>query len=362
MARPTRIHIDTNALLHNLDCIRKRAPGKQIAAMVKANAYGCGLNHIIPALEGKVDFFGVASLEEALAIRALQAQTPCILFQGVFSPAELTGLAENNISVVVHTFEQLQWLQNTSLSKAIKVWIKVNTGMHRLGFSVSEIPAVMDSLKNCPQVQKNWGLITHFSCADHPENPATLAQLELFQTIDWSLFNPISIANSAAIMYFPQIPQDMVRPGIMLYGISPAAEKCGQDYDLLPVMHFVSRLSAVKTYAPPVAVGYGGTWVSDKPAVIGIIPAGYGDGYPRHVSSEAYVWINGYKAPLAGRVSMDMLAVDLTDIPDVKTGDSVELWGAHLPVEEVARWAGTIAYELICQITPRVREPMIKSL
>jgi len=355
MARPTRIIIDTEALLHNVKKVRALTPGKYLTAMVKANAYGCGINAVIPALEGQVDAFGVASLEEAMAIRALQSSTHCILFQGVFNPAEWLVLEKNNISAVVHSQEQLQGLLQTALPRPVKIWVKVNTGMHRLGFSPAELPAVIHALKNCPSVQPALGLLTHFNCADQVENPATLNQLALFDSLDKTVFSTVSMANSAAILQFPQTHKDMVRPGIMLYGISPLSEKCGKDYDLLPVMHFVSQLSAVRIYQPPVTVGYGATWTRDKPAVIGIVPVGYGDGYPRHVSEEAYVYINGYKAPLAGRISMDMLAVDLTDIPGVKVGDPVELWGADLAVEKVALWAGTIAYELLCQVTARPR-------
>lgn len=355
MARPTRIIIDTEALLHNVQRVRALAPDKYLTAMVKANAYGCGINVIIPALEGQVDAFGVASLEEAMAIRALHSSTHCILFQGVFNPEEWILLEKNNISAVIHSQEQLQGLLQAALPRPVKIWVKVNTGMHRLGFPPAALPEVIHALKNCFWVQPELGLITHFSCADQPENPATLNQLALFDSLSHAGFSQLSMANSAAILHFPQTHKDMVRPGIMLYGISPLSEKCGKDYDLLPVMHFVSQLSAVRLYQPPVTVGYGATWIRDKPAVIGIVPVGYGDGYPRHVSKDAYVYINGYQAPLAGRLSMDMMAVDLTDIPGVKVGDAVELWGAHLPVEKVALWAGTIAYELLCQVTTRPR-------
>lgn len=355
MARPTKLYIDAAALLHNLNRIRQLAPGKKVIAMVKANAYGCGIKTVLPVLEGRVEAFGVACLEEALAIRKLGSKTVCVVFQGIFNAAELPDFVDNDFACVLHTHEQIDWILNTAVPGPLKVWIKVDTGMHRLGFKPREIPAVLARLRAAPQVDKNLVIMTHLACADDSKDPMTLTQLDIFNQIDCPAFTEKSIANSGGILNFPQTHADIVRPGIMLYGVSPSPEFCGMDLGLLPVMRFMTTLIAIHHYPHPVAVGYGATWKSDASSIIGIISAGYGDGYPRHVNREAYVWINGYQAPIAGRISMDMMAIDLTHCPKVHQGDPVELWGTRVPVEKVAGWADTIAYELLCQTSNRVR-------
>lgn len=355
MSRPTRAYIDSAALIHNLEQIKKYAPGKKISAMVKANAYGCGLSSVIPVLEGEVDAFGVASIEEALAIRKLGSRTPCILFQGIFSSDELPIVENHNFELVIHTLYQLSWVLSTPLSSPIKVWIKINTGMHRLGFALVDVLSIIEQLKSCPWIQNKIGLMTHLACADEPLAIENEKQLQRFHSLKINPNNyELSIANSAAIMALPSTHADMVRPGIMLYGISPFSEQTGKELGLQPVMQFISSISAIHHYPPYAPVGYGATWQSNKPSVVGVVPAGYGDGYPRHVKN-AYVWIKGQKIPVVGRVSMDMLTVDLTDFPDIQIGDTVELWGRNIPVENVAITAGTIAYELISQVAPRAR-------
>ncbi|RUR20267.1 alanine racemase [Legionella sp. km535] len=355
MSRPTRLVIEPSALLHNLLQIRRFAPGKKIIAMVKANAYGCGIKAVIPVLEGQVDGFGVACLEEALAIRAMGSQTQCILFQGVFSPDELLIVAQNQFGCVLHHPHQLEWLMNTPLPSPIKLWVKVNTGMHRLGFKVQEIQDIMSALQSCPWVDKDIGLMTHLACADESHRQENLHQISLFENINVPGFSQRSVANSAAIISFPETHGDVVRPGIMLYGVSPFAHQTAPELGLIPVMRFMSAISAIHYHPAHAQVGYGGTWKSDKPSVIGIVAAGYGDGYPRHITPGTPVWVCGKEVVIVGRVSMDMMAVDLTDHPEVKIGDPVELWGNHILVERIAQSAGTIGYELLCQISERVR-------
>lgn len=354
MSRPTRLAINSGALLHNLERIKYFAPGKKIIAMVKANAYGCGLHTVIPVLEGQVDAFGVACIEEALVIRKMGSRTPCILFQGVFSLDELKTLVQYDLGCVLHQPHQLQWLINTPLSTPIKVWVKINTGMHRLGFKPEELQGVMDALQECAWVDKEIGLMTHMACADEPERIENSQQIALFEGISVAGFSQRSMANSAAIISCPKMHADVVRPGIMLYGVSPFANKTAIDLGLLPVMRFVSAISAVHNNLPLAQVGYSGTWKSDKPSRIGIIPAGYGDGYPRHIAPNTPVWVQGREACIVGRVSMDMMAVNLTDHPDIQVGAPVELWGIHILVERIAKAAGTSGYELLCQITQRV--------
>ena len=355
MSRPTQLLIDPDALVHNLSRIRQLTPGKSIIAMVKANAYGCGLSKVIPVLDGKVDAFGVACLEEALQIRAMGTQTPCILFHGIFSPDELILASKHEFACVIHQEQQLEWLLNSPLAQSLEVWVKINTGMNRLGFKPQELGTVMDALQTCPWVNKKINLMTHFACADQPERIENTQQISLFESVGPLGFHQRSMANSAAIISFPQAHYDVVRAGIMLYGVSPFASCTSFDLDLVPVMRFVSAISAIHHNPPFSAVGYGGTWSSPKPSVIGIVAAGYGDGYPRHIAENTPVWVCGQEVPIVGRVSMDMIAVDLTQHPNVQVGDPVELWGEHILVERIAKAAGTIGYELLCQITSRAR-------
>lgn len=355
MARSTHVYIDTQALLHNVQRVKQCAPDSKIIAMVKANAYGCGLSRILPILEGHVHAFGVACLEEALLLRALSPVSECILVQGVFGADELPQVAKLGLQCVVHQANQLQWILETPLATKIKVWVKVDTGMHRLGFSPAEVPDVMLALQACPWIDAEIGLMTHLACADEPNHPDNQRQLQKFNDLpDFGVNIVRSIANSAAIMMLPMAHADAVRPGIMLYGVSPFPNQTGSDLGLIPIMRFESAVTAIHQYPPHTRIGYSGTWQSDRPSIIGIIAAGYGDGYPRHIDAGTPVWVNGFMAPVVGLISMDMLTVDLTDCPGVRVGDVVELWGQHVPVEKVAKSAGTIPYELLCQVTQRV--------
>ena len=358
MTRPTHVYIDTAALLHNIGRVKQCAPGKKIIAMVKANAYGCGLSSVLPELDGHVDAFGVACLEEAIALRALGSRSDCVLFQGVFSADELQVVARQDFQCVVHQQQQLQWILNTPLAAKIKVWVKINTGTHRLGFEPNELEDVLRALLACPWVDDDLGLMTHLACADEPEDPYNQFQLQCFNNLTLPSGSPYikrSIANSAAILSLPTMHADIVRPGIMLYGVSPFANQCGTELGLIPVMHLISAISTIHHYPPYARIGYGGTWQSTKPTIIGVVAVGYGDGYPRRIGIDTPTWVNGFIAPVVGRVSMDMLTIDLTACPSVRVGDKVELWGQHIPVETVAKSAGTIAYELMCHMSSRVR-------
>jgi alanine racemase len=354
VTRPTHVSINSYALLNNLNRVKQYAPTQQIVAMVKANAYGCGIARVIPVLEGQVSAFGVACLEEAVQIKRLGSRTDCILFQGVFSPDELMMVSLHQLQCVIHQRRQLQWLLETSLPEKINVWVKVNTGMNRLGFKPADIHDVLSALMACPWVNSPLGLMTHLACADEVNALSNTLQLEQFKAIDSPIEVVRSVANSATICSMPEALLDVVRPGLMLYGISPFQGQTAESLGLIPVMRFYSKISSIFTIGKHEAVGYGATWRSTRQSRIGIVAAGYGDGYPRHIAPNTPVWINGQLAPLVGRVSMDMMAVDLTDCASVNEGEAVELWGDHLPVERIAAAAGTIAYELICQISPRV--------
>ncbi len=352
--------VEPGALLHNIERIKHFAPGKKIIAMVKANAYGCGVRIVAPLLDGKVDAFGVACLEEALVIRNMGCKTPCILFQGVFSADELSVVAKHQFACVLHQPQQLQWLLNTPLPHPIKLWVKVNTGMNRLGFKPEAVQEIMNALQNCSWVDKDIGLMTHLASSDEPDRIENKQQISLFQNIDVTGFSKRSIANSAAIISCPETHADVVRPGIMLYGVSPFSDKTSSDLGLIPVMRFMSAISAIHHIPSMAQVGYGGTWKSNGPSTIGIVAAGYGDGYPRHIKPNTPVWVGGREVPIVGRVSMDMMAVDLTLNPEVQLGDPVELWGTHVLVERIALSAGTIGYELLCQISERVRHSSLE--
>lgn len=355
MTRPARIRIDASALLHNIKQIKQLAPGRGIIAMVKANAYGCGLNQVVPMIAEHVDALGIACMEEALAIRALGVMRDCVLIQGVFSADEYLIAAQNQMSCVIHHQQQLDWFLATPLAKKIKIWVKVNTGMHRLGFQPDEVPKVMQALINCRWADE-IGLLTHLACADVPDNQANAKQLKAFQNIKLPS-HPIlkSIANSAAIIALPDAHADVIRPGIMLYGVSPFAHQTGQSLGLMPVMSFVSAISAIHHYPKDSAIGYSATWITKRPSMIAVVAVGYGDGYPRHIAAGTPVWVNGQKADIVGRISMDMLTIDITDCQGIEVGTSVELWGKQIPIETIAKASGTIAYELLCQITNRPR-------
>lgn len=356
VTRPTYIHIDVAALLHNIKRVKQCAPGKKIIAMVKANAYGCGLSTVVPVLEGEVDVFGVACIEEAMSIRALGSRADCMLAQGVFSVEELKLAAIQHFQCVIHQPQQLQWVLANPLDTTIKVWVKVDTGMHRLGLSPHEVADVLRCLQDCPWVDNEIGLMTHLACGDEVDNPYNDQQLQCFNQLAIPTANILrSMANSAAILALHNMHFDVVRPGIMLYGVSPFANQTGAEYGLLPVMHFRSAVSTIHHFDPHARIGYGGIWHIDKPSIIGVVPVGYGDGYPRHISANTPTSVNGMIAPIVGRVSMDMLTINLTDCPGVKVGDPVELWGMDIPVEIIAKSAGTIGYELLCQVTTRTR-------
>lgn len=355
MTRPTCVYFSEDALLNNLRVVKNYAPSQKIIAMVKANAYGCGISKVVPILSSEVYAFGVSCIEEALAIRNINPNAPCILFQGVFSKEELELVYKHNFQTVIHQQRQLDWLLNSPNDLKIKIWVKVDTGMHRLGFAEQEVDKVMNKLSSCPWVDKPIGMLSHLAFADETTNINNSKQIEKFSKIT-NLYQNISrsIANSAAVLGLPDAKLDVVRPGLMLYGVSPIKDKLAKDFNLEPVLRFVSMVTEIHDYKAHSPIGYSGIWQSDKPARIGVIPVGYADGYPRVVNSLAKVWVSGNVAPIVGRISMDMLTIDLTTCKNVQIGDEVELWGKYIPIEEVALAAGTVGYEILTKIGSRV--------
>jgi alanine racemase len=348
--RPTTVTIDLGAVRHNLRRVRELAPRSRVVAVVKANGYGHGAARLLPAL-GEADMLGVACIEEALALREACASQPILLMEGVFEADELPECARLGFEVAVHTLEQVRTLETAALSRPLTAWIKVDSGMNRLGLAPEEVVAAIRRLQACPGVAR-LRLMSHFASADLPESPQTARQLERLGTV--LAEGDRSLANSAGIIAWPQAHADWVRAGIMLYGVSPMAGRIGLDEGLRPVMTLTTRLIAVKAIRAGDTVGYAATWRAPRDGRIGIAAVGYGDGYPRHAPSGTPVLLDGSPVPLAGRVSMDMIAVDLTDRPEAGFGDPVTLWGPALPVERIAEAAGTIAYELLCGVTGRV--------
>jgi alanine racemase len=348
-----RAVIDSLALHHNLSVIRSRAPGARVIAVVKANAYGHGLASTALAL-GEADALAVARLEEALALRAAGIGARILLLEGVFSPAELDEAVYERLDLVVHDASQIELLERSPEAAQLPLWLKIDTGMNRLGFAARDFAGALARVRNLKPRPQELRLMTHLSCANERADEVTRAQLERFRAATQGLDCEVSIANSAAI--FGAVPTgcQWVRPGLALYGASPFADCSAQSLGLKPVMTLMSSVITVRRVARGESVGYGGHWVAPRDSLIAIVAAGYGDGVHRSLAWGAAVLVNGVRAPLAGRVSMDMLAVDVSGLNGVHVGTPVVLWGEGLPVEDTARHAGTIAYELLCSVSPRV--------
>ena len=353
MLTPIRATIDTAALRHNLGRVRERAPGTRVMAVIKANGYGHGLEAVARAL-GAVDGIAVARLDEALALRHAGCAGRILLLEGAFDAAQLAAAVGAGLELMVNGPEQLQMLEQRDGAGQIRVWVKVDTGMNRLGFRPEEFRDAHDRLRRIPGVEPEPVLATHLASAEDTADPKTAGQLAAFQSATSGVPGPRSIANSAGVLAWPAARGDWVRPGLMLYGLSPFPQGTGADFGLRAVMSFETRVIAVRNVRSGETVGYGGTWRAARDSRVAVVAAGYGDGYPRSARAGTPVLVGGRRAPLAGRVSMDMLTVDVTDVPAVSVGDPVELWGRGVAVEDVARAADTIPYELTCGVGPRV--------
>ncbi|MDX8400037.1 MAG: alanine racemase [Gallionellaceae bacterium] len=349
MSRPIQAHIDLSALKNNLRVVR-RLTSSRIMAAIKANAYGHGLIQAARALE-EAEGLALLNLQDAIQLRDAGCRQTILLLEGCFSVDEFPLLAEYDLATVIHNTQQLDWLDAYPRRNALQVWLKVNTGMNRLGFFPQEIPAVMERLKSHRAVREVT-LMTHFSHAD--EAAGVAAQLECFSGLTAAYNAPRSMANSAAILRYPSTHADWVRPGIMLYGASPFTDTSAQQFGLRPVMTLSSEIISVSEIRPGSHVGYAGVFRAEASTRIGTVACGYADGYPRHASTGTPILVDGQRTHTLGRVSMDMLSVDLSNIPDAQIGSHVVLWGEGMPVEEVAHSAGTISYELLCALAARV--------
>ncbi|MDI9246202.1 alanine racemase [Marinobacter sp. CHS3-4] len=358
MPRSTIARIDTNAIRQNYRRALALGNGTRAMAVIKADGYGHGIRDVAVALKDEAPKFAVACIEEAHAIREAGVSQPVVLLQGPHSDQDIGTSEAEGFELVIHSEHQLNWLDQQAVVPVL--WIKVNSGMNRLGFSPADLEGVMARLEAAGHGQKITGFVTHFACADDPSSDFTAQQTDCFAraVAPWPHLEK-SLGNSAAHFREGQSLYDWSRPGIMLYGASPMINTFGPDLDLEPAMTLEAELTSVRTIQAGEAVGYGGSFKATQETRMGIVAVGYGDGYPRHAGTDTPAWVNGRRIRLIGRVSMDMLAVDLNNAPNAKPGDRVELWGKNISVDEVARHAGTIGYELLTGVTvrvPRVRE------
>lgn len=358
MSRPVTATIHTDAMRHNLASIRARAPSSRVMAMVKADGYGHGLERAASALR-EADAFGVAAIDDARRIRALGLVQPVLVLSGFDSTADLEQLRELDADSIVHHAAQLEMLEQAQ-GAPIRCWLKIDTGMHRLGFAPEAVREAHARLSAARGAAGDIVLMSHFASSDEfegvsPDSRQTREQLQVFADATAGLPGPRSLANSAAVLGWPGSHGDWVRPGGALYGMSVVAGRTAADFGLQPAMTFATRLLAVNRIAKGEHIGYSATWETPEDMCIGVAAVGYGDGYPRHAPAGTPVLVNGSPTQVVGRVSMDLATIDLRGHPDARAGDPVVLWGDGLPIESVAQASGTIAYELTCSITRRVR-------
>lgn len=354
MPRPLVATIHLAALQHNLAVAKSHTPRAKIWAVVKANAYGHGLARALHAFS---DADGLALIEVDAAVRVREAgwTKPILLLEGFFEPEDLPVCAAHDIQFAVHCREQIDMLEKANLSAPVDVHLKLNSGMNRLGFAPDAYKNAYTRLGNIGAV-RSITLMTHFANADDPANAGLhlSEQVRRFERAAEGLPGARSLANSAAVLTHPDLAFDWVRPGIMLYGGTPGG-RSAREFGLKPAMTLASEIIGIQRISAGEAVGYGSRFIAQKPTIIGVVACGYADGYPRHAPSGTPIIVDGHRTALAGRISMDMITVDLTDIPGAHVGSKVELWGNSLPIDEVANAAGTLGYELMCALAPRVR-------
>jgi alanine racemase len=350
MARPLYAQLNLTAMRQNLARVREKAPGTQVLAVVKANAYGHGLTRVLPALED-ADGLALLELDAAISLREQRYMRRILLLEGFFAESELKEVAQRRLAIVVHDIEQVRMLEAAALARPLEVFVKVNTGMNRLGFRPAVVAGVCERLARAPAVAA-LRLMTHIARAEEEDGLAE--PLALFEAACRGLPYPRSVANSAGVIRFSEVGGDFVRPGIMLYGATPLPYDTADMLGLRPVMTLRSEIIAVQDLRANESVGYGAQYTASRPHRVGVIACGYADGYPRHAPNGTPVRVLGTKVRMAGRVSMDMITVDLTDVPAARVGSPVVLWGEGLPVDDVAAAAATVGYELLCAVAPRV--------
>ena len=348
-----KAEIDLNALQHNFNVIKQLSPRSKIVAVVKGNAYGHCATTVAKTLSA-ADAFAVARIEEAVILRQAGVTQPIILLEGCFCADDLHTAAQFQFQPVIHHAGQLADILSTSLARPLQVWLKIDTGMHRIGIYPEQVAHYVSQLTHSANVIGDVGFVSHFYQADELSSATTLEQLSRFVAATAPFPGEKSLSNSAGVLYWSDAHFDYVRPGIALYGISPRAESNGIDEGLLPVMTLKSQLISVREHKAGETIGYGGHWVAERDTRIGVVAMGYGDGYPRAAPSGTPVLVNGREVPIVGRVAMDMICVDLGPQAQDKAGDPVILWGEGLPVERIAEMTKVSAYELITRLTSRV--------
>ncbi|MGZ5038138.1 MAG: alanine racemase [Usitatibacter sp.] len=351
MSRPIHAAVSVSALRHNYAVAKRAALQSKVYAVVKANGYGHGLERVTKALV-RADGFATVELDGAIAARERGFAGPVLLLEGFFEESELAVVAAADLAVVVHSAEQLRMLEAAKPAKRLDVFFKVNTGMNRLGFPVADARRELERLQKA-SVAKSITLMTHFATADGPEGIGEA--MRRFDEATRGIELPRSLANSAAIFAHPQSHADIARLGIALYGATPFPDRTAASLGVKPAMTLASQIIAIQDLPAGETIGYGGTYRVAKPMRVGVVACGYADGYPRHAPSGTPVVVGGVRVKTAGRVSMDMMTVDLAGVPDARVGTPVTLWGEGLPVDEVAVAAGTVGYELLTAVAPRVR-------
>lgn len=350
MARPLVAHLDLAALTANLTRVRACAPRAAVMAVVKANAYGHGLDRVFPAL-ADADGLALVELDAALRLRDAGWSRPILLLEGFFDARELDEIAARALAIVVHDAAQLRMIEQARVPVPLEVWVKVNTGMNRLGFAPGAVAQACLRLESSGKASP-LRLMTHFAAAD--EDGGLSEALARFEVACRGLPYARSLANSAAIVRYGEVGGDIVRPGVMLYGATPFANRSAASIGVAPAMTLRSRLIGMQSLDAGDAVGYGAAFTARRHTRVGVVACGYADGYPRQAPNGTPVLVAGQRVAIAGRVSMDMLTVDVTDVPQAQIGSDVVLWGEGLPVDDVARAAGTVGYELLCAVAPRV--------
>ncbi|NOY67407.1 MAG: alanine racemase [Gammaproteobacteria bacterium] len=344
--------INLNSLKHNLQRVRQLSADTRVMSVIKANAYGHGMLQVADALQDS-DAFAVANIEEACRLRSHMPDKKIIILQGILSQEELSLVFKLGLDIVIHNELQLQLIEQSLLSGRLSVWLKIDTGMHRLGFRPDKVNDAVERLQ-LSVVGIDIQMMSHFANADDPSDSLNEKQCQTFFQATGSYAMQKSIANSAAICSDMDCSLDWVRPGIMLYGVNPFLKGLATDLDLQPVMTLSATVISLQQFSKGEAIGYGGSWTCPEDMPVAIISIGYGDGYPRHAESGTPILVNGVICPLVGRVSMDMICVDVRNASSVMVGNEVVLWGNDLPIEKVANASKTIAYELLCKLTQRV--------
>ena len=357
MTRPVLASIDTAALQHNLSRVRQLAPGANVMAIVKADAYGHDLLISCQALK-TADSIGLLELNDAISLKQAGFTQPICLLEGFFEEDEISLIASYQLEPVIHSLWQIEILESYQEKLDLSVWLKIDTGMDLLGFSVVEFKEIMGRLSSIPCIRQ-VSVMSHLANADKPESPSTAEQLRHFMETTGSAGLKRSLSNSAAILRHPDCHMDWVRPGIMLYGSSPFEEASSADLNLQAVMTLQSKIISIKQCKKGDAIGYGGTWVCPEDMPVAVIACGYGDGYPRHAPGGTPIMVAGQNSQLIGRVSMDMVTADLRGIKNAAVGSTVELWGSNVSVDTVAKMSETISYELLCGVTARVKRKAV---